>query len=224
MEVKSYEYPPPLQGKRTERKERKTTTEEEKFEKRKDNVSQTQNNFRRLVAANLTENPLLISLTYEQNMQDITKGYKNYKSFIQAIRYRFGKGTKYIAVPEFQKRGAVHFHVLFWGLPKKTSAEEKRTRTIANIWGHGFVDVIETDGHGKLSSYLAKYMAKAFVDKRLRNQKAYVASRNVLRPVTKSIISPVPYEPEDCELVSDKTYTTQRMGQCRYRLFKFKKE
>jgi len=222
-EVYVYEYPPVPQGKRKINKDREKVDENEKFEKRKDNAFQAQRNFRRLVGANLNrETPLLISLTYEKNMQDITTGYKDYKSFIQALRYKYGKNIKYIVVPEFQKRGAVHFHALFWGLPKEVFSEERRSRTINKLWGKGFVDVIQTDGHGKISSYLAKYMAKAFVDRRLKNQKAYVSSRNIQRPVVETIVIPTSGDPvrKDRVPVLDRKYKTKWMGECRHRLFK----
>lgn len=225
-EIYEYDHPPPPR-RNTGRKEKLEIDEDEKFEKRKDNAIQAQRNFRRLVGANLSnEKPLLISLTYKENMQDISIAYKDYKSLIQALRYKYGKDIKYIAVPEFQHRGAVHFHALFWGLPAEVLREEKHTRTIAQIWGQGFVDIIQTDGHGKISSYLAKYMAKAFIDRRLKNQKAYVSSRNVLRPVVGRMILPVLYEyvEKDAIPVIDKKYKTKWMGECRHRLFKRKKE
>jgi hypothetical protein len=178
------------------------------------------------VSANLSkENPLLLSFTYSKNMTDITIGWKDYRKFIQRLRNKFGKNFKYIAVPEFQKRGAVHFHVLFWGLPEEINPKDERiNRTMAKVWGHGFVDVKNTDGHEKLSGYLAKYMAKAFTDKRLKNQKAYMPSKNVKRPViTRNAL--VLYElmenvGENDLPVSDKEYNTQYLGKCRYRLYK----
>src|ERR1035437_6022100 len=118
LEIYEYEHKPPPHVRGLRKKDRPKPDEDKKFEKRKDNMLQAKRNFRRLVGANLSkEKPLLISLTYKENMQDIHIGYKDYRSFIQAIRYEFGKDVKYIAVPEFQKRGAVHFHCLFWGLP-----------------------------------------------------------------------------------------------------------
>ena len=128
------------------------------------------------------------------------------------------------SVPEFQKRGAVHFHCLFWGLPHDIFLKEKKDRTIAKIWEHGFVDIIKTDGHGKLSSYLAKYMAKAFVDKHLKNQKAYVSSRNICRPVVdkNAIASFYLYQhTKETDLpILDNSYKTKWTGQCRHRWFK----
>ena len=223
IEIYQYDHKPPPHIVGKKRKEKIEPDEERKFEKRKDNAIQAQRNFRRLVGANLSSSPLLISLTYKENMENITTAYKDHKSFIQALRYEFGKDIKYIAVPEFQKRGAVHFHSLFWGLPREVFLKEKETRHIAEMWGHGFIDVIETDGHGKISSYLAKYMAKAFTDRRLRNQKAYATSRNVTRPVVEKdgLILPLLYAhvEENALPIIDSRYNTKWLGNCHYRHF-----
>src|ERR1035437_8382117 len=96
LEIFEYEHKPPPHVKGLRKKDRLKPDEDKKFEKRKDNVIQAKRNFRRLVGANLSgEKALLISLTYKENMQDINTGYEDYKSFIQALRYKFGKDIKY---------------------------------------------------------------------------------------------------------------------------------
>ena len=227
LEIFQYEFKPrPKTGEKKENLYYMKPSEDEIFEKRADNILQTKRNFRRLVSAKLSnEKPLIITLTYAENMTDIIIGWKDYRKFIQRLRNKFGGNFKYIATPEFQKRGAVHFHVLFWELPEEINPQdEKKNRVIAKVWGHGFIDISNTDGHEKLAGYLAKYMAKAFTDKRLKNQKAYMPSKNVKRPiVTKDAI--VLYElmqnvgEEDMPVI-DKEYNTQYLGKCRYRLFK----
>jgi hypothetical protein len=226
LEIYQYDYPPMPHRRGVRDPEKEKPTEDEKYEKRKDNIYQTKRNFQRLVSANLgKEKPLLLSLTYAENMQDIKTAYRDFKSFVQALKYKFGKDFKYIAVPEFQKRGAVHFHALFWSLPQKINRKfEIETRTIAKIWGHGFVDIKDTDGDQKISGYLAKYMAKAFTDKKLKNQKAYVSSWNVERPVVESDTSALYFlckytNPEDLPVV-EKEYLTRWLGRGRFQLFK----
>ncbi|OHB14688.1 MAG: hypothetical protein A2431_00570 [Candidatus Zambryskibacteria bacterium RIFOXYC1_FULL_39_10] len=226
LEIYQYEHLPMPHKKGVRDPDKEKPTEDEKYEKRQDNIYQIKRNFRRLVSANLgKEKPLLLSLTYAENMQDIHIAYRNYKSFVQALKYKFGKDFKYIAVPEFQKRGAVHFHALFWRLPKEINRKsEIENRTIAKIWGHGFVDIKETDGDQKISGYLAKYMAKAFTDKKLKNQKAYVSSWNVERPVVESDTSAIyylfKYTNENDLPVVEKEYLTRWLGKGHFRLFK----
>ena len=207
--------------------DRANTLSERQLGKRQDNARHASMAFRRLVSSNLSraQPPLLLTLTYAENITDLHVGYEDYRSFVQALRYKYGKTFKYICVPEFQKRGAVHFHALFWGLPAEVFSQERKTRTLALIWGKGFLFIKETDGDGKLSSYLAKYMSKAFTDRRLKNQKAYISSRNVTRPTIGKGFSPVypvleNYVGDNNPPIHDKSYHTKYLGMCRYRLFK----
>jgi hypothetical protein len=137
-----------------------------------------------LVRANLsgTECPVFFTFTMASIVR-IELGYRLFTEFIIRLRRKYGQCPRYIAVPEFQKRGAVHFHVLFWGLPENIVHYERMYRSIQHCWSWGFVDCINTDGSPKLASYVAKYMSKAVFDDRLSGKKAYSCSRNVLRPV-----------------------------------------
>lgn len=141
--------------------------------------------FRRLVASNLTgtSNPLLITLTYRENQEDIDVGRRDFRNFALRATRRFGRGTKYIVVAEFQERGAIHFHALFWGLGESLADTERSTRLVASLWGKGFVDIIKTDGHPKIATYMSGYFKGIFVDPRLKGRKAYIASKNVSRPI-----------------------------------------
>lgn len=198
--------------------------------KRHDNARRASMAFRRIVASNLggSTRPLLVTLTYRDNFTDLARAYRHLSSFIQSLRYKYGKDFKYVCVPEFQKRGAVHFHALVWGLPTEVLLLERETRVLAQVWGKGFLFLKETDGHEKLSFYLSKYMAKAFIDPRLKNQKCYVSSRNILRPEIRSgsfsaSLLLTGYDIED-EPVVDRVYRTKWLGEGRYRLFKIKND
>lgn len=194
--------------------------------KRSDNARRASLAFRRIVASNLggLTPPLLVTLTYRDNYTDLKGAYRHLSSFVQSLRHKYGKTFKYIAVPEFQKRGAVHFHALVWALPEEVFLLERETRTLARLWGFGFVYLKETDGHEKLSHYLSKYMAKAFVDPRLRNQKCYTASRNISRPVIQTGSFNIPTVLEEYGIteppVVDREYLTNWLGRGRYRIFK----
>jgi len=198
-----------------------------KFAKRKDSARSASVAFRRLVACNLGngEIPVLFTLTYAINQTDVRIGYRDLTSFIQSLRYKFGSEFRYVAVPEFQKRGAVHFHCLIWDFPKDILHSERQDRTIAKLWGHGFVDVYITDGNEKIAGYLAKYMSKAFLDGSLKSCKAYVGSRNLKRPNIISGIDSIGIVMDDygvgdnppCE---DREFQSQWLGKGRFRLFK----
>ena len=81
-----------------------------------------------------------------------------------------------------------------------------------------------TDGNEKISGYLAKYMSKAFIDPRLKNQKAYTTSRNISRPtIEKGDYAFWPIIDEfalNNPPIFDKEYWTKWLGTCRYRHYK----
>jgi len=193
--------------------------------KRTDNARRLSMAFRRIISANLEEsvNPVFASLTYAEHITDPREGRKDFNAFARTLRYRFGGQIRYIAVPEFQKSGRLHFHALLWGLPTGMVESERSTRLVASLWQQGFADIKETDGNLKLSAYLSKYMAKAFDDPRLFAKKAYICSRNVLRPVVekRAIVIATIYEHELSTVtpVLERTFLTQWMGEGRFRLF-----
>jgi len=141
--------------------------------------------FRRLVRANLqfAENPILVTLTYAENEVDWKSTKADFNAFARNLRFTFGSKIRYITVTEFQKRGAIHFHTLLWGVPVSVVRAERDTRLVASLWGKGFVYLKETDGHPKLSSYLVKYFNKQMEDPRLIGKKLYIASQNIIKPV-----------------------------------------
>jgi len=205
--------------------------ESDRKKKRADNAKRASVNFKRLVRANLggTENPLFITLTYKQNITSLADCYRDFTTFVQALRYR-QKTARYIAVPEFQKRGAVHFHLISWGVPKAVLGiplEYPANAIQSHLWRHGFIFVKETDGHARIANYLAKYMAKAFADTRLGGSKAYTCSRNIVRPVSYKGISDnaISYLLDDflspdMELVENRSFDTMFLGHCNLSVYK----
>jgi len=205
---------------------------EQKAIRRQANVRNSVLAFKRIVLANLGrfDCPIFISLTYAGITSEIGQGREDFKAFSKRLTDRFGNQIRYICVPEWQKRGAIHFHALFWGLPTTLVRTERRTRLVATLWGKGFVDLKETDGHAKIASYLSKYMSKVFVDERLAGKKAYTTSRNIKRPIIEK--NPImliynqgdllPHYPDfsTAILEKEKQYMTQWLGQADYKRYK----
>lgn len=187
------------------------------------NLERTRKNFVRIVRSNLTgtECPSLITLTM-RDIVSIDLAYSCLTSFNNCLRKQFGKDFRYVAVPEFQKRGAVHFHILYWGLPIEIIENERRNRTLQNIWSLGYVDCLPTDGSPKLAGYLAKYMSKSMSDDRIIGQKAYSCSRNVMRPVSHSDFLGFTLPDEFWEggdnVLTQRTFETKWMGSCNYQM------
>jgi len=206
------------------RKKRSRAVRIKKDSRRSDNLARLRRTFVRIVQSNLIgdECPLFFTFTMLSVCSTVL-AYECFSAFSGRIRRIFGTGFKYIAVPEFQKRGAVHFHALYWGLPKGTIENERNTRTIQRIWGYGYVDCFSTDGNGAIAGYMAKYMSKSLSDKRLLGKKAYTCSRNMLRPVqvsfaiSASVLSKI--VGVDNFPLQEKNFPTQWLGSCNYKLF-----
>jgi len=125
--------------------------------------------------------PLFATFTYAENFGDIGLGNRHFRAFVLRLRKVY-PSFQYVVVPEFQKRGALHYHALLFGLPSEWGdltgepykdsrgkikrkileyGSERSSRFLASLWVNGFVDVVRTDGSSRLAGYLAKYMEKA---------------------------------------------------------------
>jgi len=191
------------------------------------NVVRARDNFRRMVRASLYRGaPYFITLTMVST-ESIKTAYKCFSKFSTNLRKSFGNDIAWVAVPEFQKRGAVHFHCLVWGIPYEVYQRERDTRDLQALWSRGWLDILASDGSPKISSYMAKYMSKSMYDERLSGQKSYTASRNCMRSVLfntptqiASIEENYPELRDESELDAievEKVYSTQWLGRCHYR-------
>jgi len=192
--------------------------------RREDSIRRAAKSFRRIVRANLggDEPPALFTFTMYQELS-YTASVRVFTKFIVRLRRNHGREFRYIVVPEFQKRGAVHWHALFWGISHEIAKTETETRYIARLWLAGFCDGLITDGHPKLAGYLSKYMSKAMHDIRLGGKKAYYASRNILRPMCVSSANVVEYLSEivgvDNSPLHTHEFDTQWLGRAIYKQY-----
>jgi len=91
----------------------------------KDELKETQSylnaksHIRRLVNANFVQKrSSFLTLTYAENVQDVKKAKQDFKLFIMRLNWSLYKvrvnRLKYLAVYEYQKRGAIHFHIVLY--------------------------------------------------------------------------------------------------------------
>jgi hypothetical protein len=105
--------------------------EKAKKENRAKVVTRIRNNVRRLAIANFDEHSKFFTTTFKDNVTDIGFGNNQFKKFIKRLKYSYGD-FKYLAVIEFQKRGAIHYHIL-------VDFEYIEQSELEKIWGNGFV-------------------------------------------------------------------------------------
>jgi len=156
-----------------------------------DNAREAGRVLRRTIEANVTPQSLFATFTFAKNVLDLDEAHARWSEFMRKFRKVY-KG-RYTAVIEFQKRGAVHFHVLFYDAPAWMRME-RQTRAVANIWGHGFVDIAIIDGLnrdgvkiGKIGAYVSKYMTKGTMDARLAHRRAVYNSIRLERWVMRKV-------------------------------------
>lgn len=149
------------------------------------NIIRSKLQCQRLAKCNSNIWETFITLTFQKNVININVGNKEFKNFVRKIR-RIYKDFKYLCVPEFQKRGAIHYHLL-------TNISIKNDKLIykqidnkkflhIKYWNNGFtkVDNIKNDIK-KIIGYISKYMTKD-IDDRLFGKHRYFYSQNLNKP------------------------------------------
>lgn len=151
------------------------------------NIIRSKLSCQRIAKTNSTIWETFITLTIAENELDIKKANKKFNNFITIIR-RYKKDFKYIAIPEFQKRGSVHYHLLTnISIDDENliySQEDNTKFKHVKYWKHGFtkVDVMKNDVK-KIVGYISKYMTKD-IDNRLFGHRRYLYSQNLSIPKT----------------------------------------
>ena len=199
--------------------------EDQRKHKAQSSSSRTRNEMRRLINAN-PELLTFLTLTFKENISDIQLANKIFNRFIVRIR-KEDENFKYIAVIEFQKRGAVHYHLLC-NLDIKNLADATKRRIFKqnfsqNQWKNGFVKVKEVEHVDNMGAYFCKYLSKDMFDERMFRKKKYFCSQNLNRPIelkgeeAKSFFSKIS---ENAKLLFEKELSSKWVGKVEYRNFK----
>lgn len=153
---------------------------------RVDNLSRS----RKLVIDLAYENQAIwksfLTLTFSENIKDIDYANKCFNSWLTSIRQSF-IDFAYLCVPEFQKRGAVHYHLLTnleVGSSLLPVQNFKKNMYDVKYWSYGFTSAFDlrlADDRFNVSLYVCKYLYKD-IDDRLFGRKKVMHSRNLNLP------------------------------------------
>ena len=135
-----------------------------KYTSRADNyigLKRTFQKCRDLINTNVTDvnNVRWITLTYQENMTDTKRLYKDFEHFNKrfqryCIKQDYGK-AEYIVMMEPQGRGAWHCHLLYiWSHKSPYIAND----ILRDIWGQGFVKIKKLDNVDNVGAYLTAYL------------------------------------------------------------------
>lgn len=107
----------------------------------------------------------MLTLTFRENVEDLEVAWERFKYFCKLMRFRYREKWQYIAVPEYQKRGAVHFHLCIAGYYHIQTIRRLWQRAVGMFGGN--VDITSPRKFGKkswnpkrISQYIVKYISK----------------------------------------------------------------
>lgn len=159
------------------------------------NIMRSKFQLQRIVKANENEFKTFLTLTFADNVKDIeiaNKIFDVWRTKIKSIK----KDFKYVCVPEFQKRGAVHYHLLtnleidlIYQYTRRNKQlevklikrqENKISQYDVKYWSYGFSSVYPLENINVVG-YITKYMTKD-IDNRLWGKRKYFNSHNLKMP------------------------------------------
>jgi hypothetical protein len=142
--------------------------------------------------------PITLTLTFEENIQDLKQANYEFTKFIRRLNYETngieGKelkqsNIKYLAVFELQKRGAIHYHAIFFNMPYINNIYDR----MRDIWGQGRIMVGGKEKNfnkiknqtqlKKIIDYFIKYIQKSIFENSFPNQKKYITSKGLIKPM-----------------------------------------
>lgn len=143
--------------------------ERKAMRKLKQNLTRARKKCRNYVLTNFNRDAEMWTLTYAENMLDLSKAKRDLNLFFKRVNYRRKKkgleSLKYVWVAERQKRGAIHFHIMVFN-PEledtshltKSEDERRGSEMLSRLWSYGFC--FQTK-HIKNKLYITKYINKS---------------------------------------------------------------
>jgi len=154
----------------------------EEPEKTEASLARTRMNVFRLISCNVNAHgqfmPIFVTLTYARNEQNRKIAARELRYYHMRLAYEVGLKLKYIAIPEFQKRGAIHYHVVYFNLPFISP------QILEQKWGHGGTNIKSLKSVRKIAGYISKYVTKESIDSRHAGHRLLITSQGLLRPTT----------------------------------------
>lgn len=159
------------------------------------NVNRSKFQLQRLVKSNEDKFKTFLTLTFADNLSDVNEANKKFAIWRTKIKSIY-KDFQYVCVPEFQKRGAVHYHLLTNLEINKSykytrrckhlevvliiPQEHKKSQYDVKYWPYGYSSVFSMKDINVVG-YLSKYMTKD-IDNRLFGHRRYFNSYNLKIP------------------------------------------
>lgn len=170
----------------------KTTTrikkpKSEEGEIRYDSINRSYRQMMDLAIQNAKEFKTFITITFKENVSDLNVANKKFNNLMKSIRRHY-PDFKYLGSPEFQKRGAVHYHLMtnLTLQDNKVIVKQEGQDNMYDIkqWDKGWTSVFDlslTNNNFSIAAYMTKYYFKD-IDNRLFGRKKVLYSQNLDKP------------------------------------------
>jgi hypothetical protein len=142
-----------------------------------------------------------LTLTYKENMQDSKKAWQDYDKLRRKLS-RLNESFDYVAVQEKQKRGAIHFHILYRNFININLVRYHWNKIVGD---NCMIKVKAVNKGGRIGKIrVAKYLAK-YITKDLEhapgeiNSKRYSASKGIPDPEKQTFYMPYSPDPKAME-------------------------
>lgn len=171
------------------RNEKGSPVSENSEKNREITLSRARKDIRRTINSNVGkygEISKFMTLTFKDNITDIEISNYEFKKFIQRLNYDVYKSkksiAKYTVVPEVQKRGAIHYHCVFYNLPYTSHSKLVELWQYGDEIDKGTVNIKKIDKVDNVGAYVCKYLTKD-TSSVFEGKKCYFNSRGLLKPL-----------------------------------------
>jgi len=131
-----------------------------------------------LVNANKQKLTKFITLTFRENIQDLNIAHYEFQKFVARLK-TLDCNFKYLAVVEFQQRGAIHYHLI-------CNIHYVKNQILEQIWRNGYTEIRNVRHVRNLGLYFASHGIKnqtGFIEKsKLGGRKKFFCSRKLKKP------------------------------------------
>ena len=182
-------------------------------QKQQYSINRTRTEIRRLINSNpqLTK---FMTLTFAKNITDLKEANYIFNQFIKRMNYKY-PDFKYLAIPEFQQRGAVHYHLL-------CEMPFIHYREITEIWRQGNIDIKKLNNVDNIGAYVCKYLSKDMFDERTFGKKKFFRSQSLSESIELLGYWAMIFVEKLCSAlkpVFEKTFESEWVGEVEYKAY-----
>lgn len=183
--------------------------------------------------------PVLMSVSYKENITDLGKIKNDYKELIKKINNYISKkiyidkpfiGLQYVYIIEEQDRGSLHIHSMVFNMP------DIDIKDISKKWKGGSLDLKKIfpkkgeDSIEHVKAYMLKGLKKENLEqlnKTFNSNQYYTTSKKVYKPEiiyeteeNKQLVNEILEGLKDSKLVYHNIYLNEYTGKCTYTIHK----